>query len=48
MDIQVLVQPVNGKYRVSGLSIEAEGATREEALVAYRDSLTAKLRSGDS
>jgi hypothetical protein len=47
MDIQVLVEPVDGKgYRASALSLSAEGATEEEAIAQLNGLLLQRLAAG--
>lgn len=50
MDIPVLLEPLPGKgYRARGgepFALEAEGATKEEALLKLRDLIAARIQSG--
>ena len=46
MDIPVLIEPCEGRFRAKGFDLTAEGATRSEALKRLREVIEQRISAG--
>jgi thioesterase domain-containing protein len=46
MDIQVLLEPIDGGFRASALTLSAEGATEDDALARLKAAVLQRLAAG--